>query len=96
MAAVFAAAAEAPITAIMIVFEMSSDYTIILPLMVTVVIALFSGDVSLVRRFTSVSSCGAVLIGSRHAIRVSLRVSPFRASVAFPHSSHRWVSRSQV
>ena len=43
MAAVFAAAAEAPITAIMIVFEMSSDYTIILPLMVTVVIASLLG-----------------------------------------------------
>jgi CIC family chloride channel protein len=43
MAAVFAAAAEAPITAIMIVFEMSSDYTIILPLMVTVVIASLMG-----------------------------------------------------
>ncbi len=43
MAAVFAAAAEAPITAIMIVFEMSSDYTIILPLMVCVVIATLFG-----------------------------------------------------
>lgn len=43
MAAVFAAAAEAPITAIMIVFEMSSDYTIILPLMVAVVIATLLG-----------------------------------------------------
>lgn len=43
MAAVFAAAAEAPITAIMIVFEMSADYTIILPLMVCVVIATVLG-----------------------------------------------------
>jgi CIC family chloride channel protein len=43
MAAVFAAAAEAPITAITIVFEMSSDYTIILPLMVAVVIATLLG-----------------------------------------------------
>jgi chloride channel protein, CIC family len=43
MAAVFAAAAEAPITAIMIVFEMSNDYTIILPLMVCVVIATVLG-----------------------------------------------------
>jgi CIC family chloride channel protein len=39
MAALFAAAAEAPITAIMIVFEMSGDYTIILPLMIATVIA---------------------------------------------------------
>ncbi|MDE2480640.1 MAG: chloride channel protein [bacterium] len=43
MAAVFAAAAEAPMTAILIVFEMSDDYTIILPLMVTVVIATLLG-----------------------------------------------------
>ncbi len=39
MAALFAAVAEAPITSIMIVFEMSNDYTIVLPLMVCVVIA---------------------------------------------------------
>jgi CIC family chloride channel protein len=39
MAAFFAAAAEAPITAITIVFEMSDDYTIILPLMIATVIA---------------------------------------------------------
>ncbi len=39
MAAVFAAAAEAPITAIVIVFEMSDDYTIVLPLMIATVIA---------------------------------------------------------
>jgi len=43
MAAVFAAAAEAPITAIVIVFEMSADYTIVLPLMVCVVIATLLG-----------------------------------------------------
>jgi CIC family chloride channel protein len=43
MAAVFAAAAEAPITAIMIVFEMSYVYTIILPLMIATVIATILG-----------------------------------------------------
>jgi chloride channel protein, CIC family len=43
MSAVFAAAAEAPITSIMIVFEMSNDYTIILPLMVCTVIATLLG-----------------------------------------------------
>ena len=43
MAAVFSAAAEAPITAIMIVFEMSNDYTIILPLMVCTVVATLLG-----------------------------------------------------
>lgn len=43
MAALFAAAAEAPMTAVLIVFEMSSDYRIILPLMVCVVIATVVG-----------------------------------------------------
>jgi chloride channel protein, CIC family len=43
MAAVFAAAAEAPMTAILIVFEMSNDYRIMLPLMVCVVIATVMG-----------------------------------------------------
>lgn len=36
MASVFAAAAHAPLTAVLIVFEMSGDYRLILPLMVTV------------------------------------------------------------
>jgi len=39
MAAVFAATAHAPITAILILFELTGDYRIILPLMLTVVIA---------------------------------------------------------
>ena len=39
MAAVFAAAARAPITAVIILFELTGDYRIILPLMVTVVIS---------------------------------------------------------
>jgi CIC family chloride channel protein len=43
MAAVFAAAAEAPITSIVIVFEMSNNYTIILPLMVCTVLASLVG-----------------------------------------------------
>lgn len=39
MGAVFAATAHAPITAVLILFELTSDYRIILPLMLTVVIA---------------------------------------------------------
>jgi CIC family chloride channel protein len=39
MAAVFAGAAQAPISAIMILFEMTGDYKIILPLMISCVIA---------------------------------------------------------
>jgi CIC family chloride channel protein len=49
MGAVFAAAARAPITAVLIVFELTGEYTIILPLMVAVVLAagvsrLLTGD----------------------------------------------------
>lgn len=39
MAAVFAGAARAPITAVLIVFEMSNDYKLILPLMLATVIS---------------------------------------------------------
>ena len=39
MAAVFAAGAHAPITAVIILFELTGDYRIILPLMLTVVIS---------------------------------------------------------
>lgn len=41
MAAVFAAAAHAPITAILILFEMTRDYLVILPLMLAVVTATY-------------------------------------------------------
>lgn len=39
MGAVFAAAARAPITAVLIIFELTGDYTIVPPLMIAVVIA---------------------------------------------------------
>jgi chloride channel protein, CIC family len=39
MAAVFAGTAKAPITAVLIVFEMSNDYQLILPLMLSVVLS---------------------------------------------------------
>lgn len=39
MAAVFAASAHAPITAVLILFELTGDYRIILPLMLTVVVS---------------------------------------------------------
>lgn len=41
MAAVFSACARAPLTAMLIVFEMSNDYALILPLMLTAVTASF-------------------------------------------------------
>ncbi len=39
MGAVFAAAARAPITAVLVIFELTGDYSVILPLMVAVVVA---------------------------------------------------------
>jgi CIC family chloride channel protein len=39
MGAVFAGAARAPITAVIIIFELTGDYTIILPLMAAIVLA---------------------------------------------------------
>jgi chloride channel protein, CIC family len=44
MAAMFAGAARAPITAIIIVLEMSNDYRLIVPLMMTVVVATLLAD----------------------------------------------------
>ena len=42
MGAVFAGAARAPITAIVILFELTGDYTIILPLMLAIAVATIS------------------------------------------------------
>lgn len=50
MGAVFAGAARAPITAVIIIFELTGDYTIILPLMAT--IALATGVSSLLSKET--------------------------------------------
>ena len=44
MGAVFAASAHAPLTAVLIIFEMTGDYRIMLPLMLTVVIATLVGQ----------------------------------------------------
>jgi CIC family chloride channel protein len=44
MAAVFAGAARAPITAVIIVFEMSGDYKLILPLMMATVLSTFVAE----------------------------------------------------
>jgi CIC family chloride channel protein len=44
MAAVFAGAAHAPFTAILIVFEMTNDYRLILPLMASVIVSLIISE----------------------------------------------------
>jgi len=41
MGAVFAGAARAPITAVLIMFELTGEYTVILPLMSAIVLATF-------------------------------------------------------
>jgi CIC family chloride channel protein len=45
MAAVFAGAARAPITAVIILFELTGDYSVILPLMIAVVLSTIVADV---------------------------------------------------
>ncbi len=45
MGAVFAGAARAPITAVLIIFELTGDYTIILPLMAAIVLATGTSNV---------------------------------------------------
>lgn len=45
MAAVFAASARAPITAVLVIFEMTGDYSVILPLMAAVAIATGAANV---------------------------------------------------
>jgi CIC family chloride channel protein len=47
MGAVFAAGAHAPITAVLIIFELTGDYRIILPLMLTVVVATLLAQIML-------------------------------------------------
>lgn len=47
MAAMFAAAARAPITAILLVFEMSNDYRLIVPLMLSVAVSTLLSDIIL-------------------------------------------------
>ena len=39
MGAVFASSARAPITAVLIIFELTGDYRIILPLMIAIIVA---------------------------------------------------------
>ena len=65
MAAVFAAAARAPITSVLIVFELTGDYRIILPLMCATVVATTLSSVlsrdtiySLKLRRRGIDSCG--------------------------------------
>ncbi|MFQ5849709.1 MAG: chloride channel protein [Candidatus Binatia bacterium] len=84
MAAVFAGAARAPITAVLILFEMTQDYRIILPLMLaTVVSTLLSGRLHRESIYTLKLIRRGVDIGQRRqqnlmrSIRVDAAMTPF-------------------
>lgn len=64
MGAVFAATAHAPITAVIILFELTGDYRIILPLMLTIVVATL-----LARRLTNGDSIYTLKL-SRRGVRL--------------------------
>jgi CIC family chloride channel protein len=71
MAAVFAAAARAPITAIIMLFEMTGDYRIILPLMLTTVIgAVCAERIATESIYTSQLSRRGIRLTSRHTVDV--------------------------
>ena len=87
MAAVFAAAARAPVTAVMIIIELTGDYAIVLPLMLGVVIAtglaqIISRDtiytLKLRRRGIDIDAAEAPLPGLRVADAMSPGLRPAR------------------
>ena len=68
MGAVFAGAARAPITAVIIIFELTGDYAIILPLMLAIVIATaVSKRLSRPTRSTRSSCAGAASTSTARA-----------------------------
>jgi CIC family chloride channel protein len=85
MGAVFAGAARAPITAVIIMFELTNEYTIILPLMTAIVIATLvshqlSGDsiytLKLRRRGIDLSAPSPTSVASRTPVRDVMRPLP--------------------
>ena len=73
MGAVFAASARAPITAVLIIFELTGDYALILPLMLAVVVATVLATGSIPIRSTRSSCAGA---GSTCAPTATVRSTP--------------------
>ena len=72
MAAVFAASAHAPITAIIILFELTGDYRIILPLMLTVVLATY-----LAQKMLSGDQLKA-LVATQRMFKLAIKLVPAR------------------
>ena len=88
MGAVFAAAARAPITAVLIIFELTGDYAIILPLMLAVVVATgisgaLTGDTiyTLKLRRRGIDIDHRAPEGPMHVVTVSEAMRPMPASV---------------
>ena len=69
MGAVFAGAARAPITAVVIMFELTGEYRIILPLMVAIALAAGLSKLISPTRSTRASCCGAASIYMLRAAR---------------------------
>ncbi len=84
MAATFAGAARAPMTAILIVFEMSNDYRLILPLMFATVISTFVAQILLPESIYTLKLArrGIVL---RHGREVDVMESVTVAEAMDPH-----------
>jgi chloride channel protein, CIC family len=85
MAAVFSAAARAPITAVLIVFELTGDYRIILPLMFAVAVSTALGHrlsrdsiytLKLRRRGIEIMASGASSVISRLKVEDAMRPAP--------------------
>ena len=99
MAAVFAGAAHAPITAVVIVFELTGDYPIILPLMIAV--ALGTGASHLISRdtiYTLKLVRRGVDINAESTIDQALRqvtVAEVMRPAAEPHPAHAQVPHEE-
>ena len=66
MGAVFASSARAPITAVLIIFELTGDYRIILPLMIAIIVATALSTRSRATRSTRSSSAAAGSTSNGH------------------------------
>ena len=93
MGAVFAAASRAPITSVLIIFELTGDYQIILPLMLSVAVAaglstILSGDtiytLKLRRRGIDITSRGPAGVMERVTVREAMQRIPTPVTAETP------------
>lgn len=86
MAALFAGTARAPMTAILILFEMTRDYSMILPLMTAVVVA------AVLARFLSRESVYSLKLRRRGILLRESRATPILADVPVSHAMYTAVA----